>query len=85
MDLAFGALGDPRRQEIMRLVWSEEMASSAIGGHFDDVSRCAISQHLGMLHREVVQARDSDDRIGIGPLLDAISWTNCVADFSTAI
>jgi DNA-binding transcriptional ArsR family regulator len=51
MDLAFKALGDSRRREILRLVWSQEMASTAIASHFPDVSRPAISQHLGVLRK----------------------------------
>jgi len=49
MDLAFRALAEPRRREIMRLVWSQELPSTVIAGHFGDVSRSAISQHLGVL------------------------------------
>jgi DNA-binding transcriptional ArsR family regulator len=51
MDLAFKALSDPRRREIMRLVWNEELAATAIAEHFTDVSRPAISQHLGVLRK----------------------------------
>jgi DNA-binding transcriptional ArsR family regulator len=51
MDYAFKALADPRRREILRLVWSEELPATAIASHFTDVSRPAISQHLGVLRR----------------------------------
>jgi len=49
MDLAFRALADPRRREIVRLVWADELASTAIASHFTDISRPAVSQHLGVL------------------------------------
>ena len=49
MDVALKALAEPRRQEILRLVWSEELPATAIAGHFGDVTRPAISQHLGVL------------------------------------
>jgi DNA-binding transcriptional ArsR family regulator len=51
MDLAFKAISDARRREILRLVWFQEMPSTAIANHFDDVSRSAISQHLGVLRK----------------------------------
>ena len=65
MDLAFRALADARRREIMRLVWSEEMASTAIASHFDDVSRSAISQHLGVLRKAdlVCERREGTRRL----------------------
>lgn len=42
------ALAEPRRQEILSLLGTKEMASGEIAGHFD-VSRPAISQHLQVL------------------------------------
>jgi DNA-binding transcriptional ArsR family regulator len=42
------ALSEPRRQEILRLLGSREMAAGEIAGHFA-VSRPAISQHLQVL------------------------------------
>lgn len=42
------ALAEPRRQEILRLLGSSELASGEIARHFD-VSRPAISQHLQVL------------------------------------
>ena len=48
MEAAARALAEPRRREILRLVRDEEMSAGAIASHFD-VSRPAISQHLGVL------------------------------------
>ncbi len=42
------ALAEPRRQEILQLLGTSEMASGEIAGHFS-VSRPAISQHLQVL------------------------------------
>lgn len=49
MDAALKALAEPRRREILRLVWIRERPATDIAGHFADVTRSAISQHLGVL------------------------------------
>lgn len=49
MDIALKALAEPRRREILRLVWSSELPASQIAAHFSDVTRPAISQHLRVL------------------------------------
>lgn len=49
MDAALKALAEPRRREIVRLVWSEELPATAIAARFTEVTRSAISQHLGIL------------------------------------
>jgi DNA-binding transcriptional ArsR family regulator len=41
-------IADPRRREILRLVWDRELRAGEIAAHFD-VSFPAISQHLGVL------------------------------------
>lgn len=48
MDAALKALAEPRRREILRLVWTEERPAGEIASHFS-VSRPAISQHLRVL------------------------------------
>jgi DNA-binding transcriptional ArsR family regulator len=48
MDVALRAIAEPRRQEILRLVWSQERAAGDVARHFD-VSRPAISKHLRIL------------------------------------
>ncbi|HEX9300333.1 MAG TPA: metalloregulator ArsR/SmtB family transcription factor [Actinomycetota bacterium] len=45
---ALKAIAEPRRQEILRLVWSQERAAGDVASHFD-VSRPAISKHLRIL------------------------------------
>lgn len=51
MDVALKAIADPKRREILRLVWSTEMPATDIAAHFGDVTRSAISQHLGVLRQ----------------------------------
>lgn len=51
MDTLLKTLGEPRRCEIIRLVWADELAATEIANHFPDVTRPAISQHLGVLKR----------------------------------
>ena len=49
MDAALKALAEPRRREILRLVWNDELPAAQIAAQFVDVTRPAISQHLGVL------------------------------------
>ena len=48
MDAALRAIAEPRRREILRLVWSQELPAGAIAARFD-VTRPAVSQHLRVL------------------------------------
>ena len=65
MDAALKALAEPRRREILRLVWSEELPATAIADHFKEVTRSAISQHLGVLRGAglVRERRDGTRRL----------------------
>jgi DNA-binding transcriptional ArsR family regulator len=47
-DLAFSALAEPRRREILRVLADRELAAGDIAARFD-VTRPAISQHLSVL------------------------------------
>jgi DNA-binding transcriptional ArsR family regulator len=49
MDVALKALAEPRRREILRLVWSRELPATEIAARFEDVTRPAVSQHLKVL------------------------------------
>jgi DNA-binding transcriptional ArsR family regulator len=49
VDAALKALAEPRRREIVRLVWSRELPATDIADRFRDVTRPAISQHLAVL------------------------------------
>jgi DNA-binding transcriptional ArsR family regulator len=48
MDAALKAIAEPRRRQILRLVWGGELSAGEIAEHFE-VSRPAISQHLRVL------------------------------------
>ena len=65
MDSALKAIADPKRREILRLVWSSEMPASDIASHFHGVTRSAISQHLGVLRQAnlVRERRDGNRRL----------------------
>lgn len=47
-DATLKALAEPRRREILRLVGGDELSAGEVAAHFE-VSRPAISQHLGVL------------------------------------
>lgn len=49
MDAALKALAEPRRREILKLVWTRELPAAEIAERFSDVTRSAISQHVGVL------------------------------------
>lgn len=50
MDAALQAIAEPRRREILRLIWSSELPAGEIASRFEgEVTRPAISQHLRVL------------------------------------
>lgn len=65
MDTLLKTLAEPKRCEIVRLVWSEEKAAADIASHFPTVTRSAISQHLAVLRRSglVKERRDGTRRL----------------------
>ena len=65
MDAALKALAEPRRREILRLVWTRELAATDIADHFTEVTRPAISQHLAVLKTAglVTERRDGTRRL----------------------
>lgn len=48
MDAAVHAIAEPRRREILGLIAASELSAGEIARHFD-ITRPAISQHLGVL------------------------------------
>jgi len=72
---ALRAVASPRRREILRLVWDDEVSSGHIASHFD-VSWPAVSQNLRVLESAgLVRARKRGttrlyraDRDRLGPL-----------------
>ena len=65
VDAPFRALAEPRRRQILRLVWSMEMPASHIAARFDDITRSAVSQHLGVLRSAelILERRDGTRRL----------------------
>jgi DNA-binding transcriptional ArsR family regulator len=65
VDIAFRALAEPRRREILRMVWSVEMSASHIAARFEDITRSAVSQHLGVLRGAelILERRDGTRRL----------------------
>jgi DNA-binding transcriptional ArsR family regulator len=63
VDVALKALAEPRRREILRLVWTRELPATEIAARFDDVTRPAVSQHLKMLREaELIDERREGTR-----------------------
>jgi len=64
MSGALRAIADPRRREILRLVRHGELSAGEIATHFE-VTRPAISQHLGVLKEAglLSQRRDGARRL----------------------
>jgi DNA-binding transcriptional ArsR family regulator len=65
VDTAFKALAEPRRRDILALVWNDELPAAEIASRFDDVTRSAVSQHLGVLRQAelVIERRDGTRRL----------------------
>src|SRR5436189_1330421 len=74
-DAALQAIANPRRREMLRLIWDREVSSGDIASHFD-VSWPAVSQNLRVLESAgLVRARKRGttrlyraDRDRLGPL-----------------
>src|SRR3954470_6995688 len=81
MDAAIRAIGEPRRREILRLVWDAERSSGEIASYFD-VTGPAVSQHLKVLReaglvterREGTRHLFSADRVALQKLRDHLAW-----------
>lgn len=48
METVLKAIAEPRRQEILRLIWRQERTAGDVAAHFD-ISRPAVSKHLRIL------------------------------------
>lgn len=64
MEAALRAIAEPRRRRILTLVRDGELSAGEIAAHFD-VTRPAISQHLGVLKEAglVSERRDGTRRL----------------------
>jgi DNA-binding transcriptional ArsR family regulator len=85
---------EPRRREILRLVWDQELSAGDIASAFD-VSFGAVSQHLGVLRRAgFVRVRSEGnrrfyqaDRERLGSLAQALEamWTATLDQLADAV
>lgn len=50
-DLIYKALADGRRREILDLLRDEPKTTGAICAHFQEIDRCTVMQHLGVLEK----------------------------------
>jgi len=81
VDAAIRAIGEPRRREILRLVWDAERSSGEIASHFD-ITGPAVSQHLKVLReaglvnerREGTRHLFSANRLALRALRDHLAW-----------
>jgi DNA-binding transcriptional ArsR family regulator len=81
VDAAIKAIAEPRRREILRLVWDAERSSGEIASHFD-ITGPAVSQHLKVLRdaglvterREGTRHLFSANRPALQQLRDDLAW-----------
>jgi DNA-binding transcriptional ArsR family regulator len=91
---AWQIVAEPRRREILRLVWGVELSAGEIAGQFD-ISFGAVSQHLGVLRDAgyVSVRRDGNrrfytaDKRALGPLRPALEsmWAATLDDLVQAV
>ncbi|MCI0426167.1 MAG: metalloregulator ArsR/SmtB family transcription factor [Actinobacteria bacterium] len=91
---ALQVVAEPRRREILRLIWDEEMAAGEIAGHFD-LTFGAVSQHLSVLREaSLVEMRREGNRHIYKANLDALApyrtvlemmWGGALEDLKTAV
>ncbi len=50
LDLVFRALADPHRRQILDLLRRKAQTTGELVAAFDQIGRCAVMKHLGILH-----------------------------------
>jgi DNA-binding transcriptional ArsR family regulator len=91
---ALQVIGEPRRREILRLVWDRERTAGDIAAQFD-VTFGAVSQHLAVLRgagfvsvrRAGNQRYYRTDRAALGPLAQALEamWASSLDRLAAAV
>jgi DNA-binding transcriptional ArsR family regulator len=91
---ALQVIGEPRRREILRLVWDRELSAGEIASRFD-VTFGAVSQHLGVLRDAgFVRVRRAGnqrfyvaDRTSLGPFVTALEamWSASLDRLAAAV
>lgn len=88
MESVLKAIAEPRRQEIMRLIWAQERTAGDIAAHFD-LTRPNISKHLRVLKEAGLarERRDGTRRLYLAcpePLAEARTFLDSFWDDSLA-
>src|SRR4051812_23364848 len=91
---ALQVIGEPRRREILRLVWDRERSAGDIAAEMP-VTFGAVSQHLGVLRAAgFVTVRSAGnhrfyraDRAALGPLAQALEamWSSSLDRLAAAV
>lgn len=91
---AWQIVSEPRRRDILRLIWRDELPAGEIAAHFD-VTFGAISQHLAILREAgYVTARRDGNHIYyraapdvLGPFATALEtmWAATLDGLATAV
>jgi DNA-binding transcriptional ArsR family regulator len=91
---ALQVIAEPRRREILAMVWNQEMAAGDIAARFD-ITFGAVSQHLTVLRDKgfVTVRRDGNRRLyradkdGLGPLREVLEgmWAITLDGLAAAI
>jgi DNA-binding transcriptional ArsR family regulator len=91
---AWQIVAEPRRREILRLVWDDELSAGDIADRFD-ITFGAVSQHLGILRDAgYVTVRPAGnhryyrtDKERLGPLRPALElmWTQTLDELADAV
>lgn len=91
---ALQVIAEPRRRQILGLVWDDELSAGAIANEFD-VTFGAISQHLAVLrHSGFVDVRAEGNRRlyrvnkdALGPLRQVLEtmWSDTLDDLAAAV
>jgi len=91
---ALQVIAEPRRREILRLLWQEEMAAGEVAGHFE-LTFGAVSQHLSVLREaSLVDVRKEGTRRLYKANHDALApyreiletmWGNLLGDLKSSV
>ncbi|MGH8948894.1 MAG: ArsR/SmtB family transcription factor [Acidimicrobiia bacterium] len=91
---ALQVIAEPRRRQILALIWNSEMAAGEIAA-MSEVTFGAVSQHLSILRgagfvtvrREGNRRLYQADRDGLGPLREVLEvmWSEALHDLADTI
>ena len=91
---ALQVIAEPRRRQILALVWDRELPATEIAAQFD-VTFGAVSQHLAVLKNAsfVTVRKDGNRRLyradhdALGPFKDVLEmmWGNVLRDLAASI